>query len=145
MDEATRRIATQALLLAQQDRFVEAARVIEPLSKTQAMVDVMCAWIDTMIAYVYPEHERGQPIAVRFGSFETGRVSTADEVDWTVAWAGRLVSYRAANDYEGFMSVLYSIPEGKALGDGVLALLNVVATSLLNSGAIQSWARKVDL
>lgn len=132
MDPRVKKIATIALNLAMKGDWEESANYIKRLSGTNGLIDAITAWIDTMIGKVYPEHEQGQPIAIKFLAFETGEIGGADDVDWAKAWAGRLISYRAAQDWDGFRSVLLSVPEGKALGDGISALLNIVVSTLNN-------------
>lgn len=126
------KIAGIALNLAMNGDFEEAARYIERLNRSNALLDAILLWIDTFIGRVYPEHKAGEPIALRFLAIETDALETADQVSWAKAWAGRLDSYRAADDHAGFMDVLRSLPEGRALGDGIMSLLNIVATSLNN-------------
>lgn len=144
MDARTKKIATIALNLAMRGDWEESATYIKRLSGTQGLVDAMTAWIDTMIGAAYPEHEQGQPIAIKFLAVETDEVGGADEVDWAKAWAGRLISYRAAQDWEGFRSVLLSVPEGKPLGDGISALLNLVVTTLNNIAKTRAAAEAIN-
>lgn len=126
------KIAGIALNLARNGDFEEAARYVERLNRSNALIDAILLWVDTFIGRVYPEHKVGEPIALRFLAVETDEIETADEVSWAKVWAGRLVSYRAADDHDSFVGVLRSLPEGRPLGDGIMALLNIVATSLNN-------------
>lgn len=132
MDERTKKIATVALHLAQKDDYEEAAKYVERLNGTDGLISAILAWIDTFIGVVYPEHKYGDPIAVKFLAIETGETGTADDVSASKAWAGRLISYRAADDHDSFNAVLKSLPNGRGLGDGIMALLGIVATSLNN-------------
>lgn len=132
MDARTKKIATVALHLAQRGDFEEAANYVKRLNGTDGLIGAMLAWIDTLIGRVYPEHQYGTPIAIRFLALETDEVGTADDVEAKKAWAGRLISYRAADDHDGFNAVLQSLPNGSALGDGIMALLGIVADSLNN-------------
>lgn len=49
----------------------------------------------------------------------------------------------AAKDWEGFRSVLLSVPEGRPLGDGISALLNIVVSSLNNVETIRAATAKI--
>lgn len=140
MDERTKKIATVALHLAQRGDYEEAANYIKRLSGTDGLISAMLGWIDTFIGTVYPEHEYGKRIAIRWMAIETGEVGGAEDVDPSKAWAGRLISYRAADDQDGFNALLQALPEGRALGDGIMALLGIVATSLNNVAETQRVA-----
>lgn len=144
MDARTKKIATVALHLAMKEDFEEAANYVKRLSGTEGLISAMLAWIDTLIAELYPEHKDGKPIAIRFLANETDEVGTADDVEWSKAWAGRLISYRAADDHDGFNAVLRSVPQGRALGDGIMALLNLVATSLANAEKTKALAEAIN-
>jgi hypothetical protein len=143
MDPRVKKIATIALNLAMKGDWEESGRYIKRLSGTDGLLHAMTAWIDTMIAEVYPEHRPGQAIAVKFFAIETEEIGGADDVDWEKAWAGRLISYRAAKDWEGFHSVLTSVPEGKPLAAGINALMNIVVSSLNNVEKTREAAAKI--
>lgn len=71
---------------------------------------VMLAWIDTAIASQgITLDDEGKPARLMFGDVDTGRTSTdADDVDPIVAWVGRLINARIANDeatYRALMNV----------------------------------------
>jgi hypothetical protein len=143
-DARTTKIATVALHLAMRGDFEEAANYVKRLNGSDGLVSAILAWIDTFIGRLYPDHEYGQPIAVRFLAVETGAVESADEVGAAKAWAGRLISYRAADDQDGFNAVLRSLPEGRALGDGIMALLGIVADSLNNADKTRAVADSIN-
>lgn len=142
MNDRAKKIATIALHLAQKNDLEEAATYVSRLSGSDDLIYAMCGWIDTFIATVYPEHRYGDGIALTFYALETGEAGTADDVTPAKAWAGRLISYRAANDPEGFHAILHALPEGTALGDGVMALLAMVAMSLNNAAKIRRKANE---
>jgi len=121
------KIAAVALNRAMAGDLEDAASYIKRLDGSNGLIVAIVGWIDTYISTVYPEHEEGQQIAVRWLFTPTGRIETADEVSASMRWAGRLISMRAALDEDGFYSVLHSAPEGGALGDGIMALLHIVA------------------
>ena len=124
------KIAGIALNLAMKDDLGEAARYVERLNGSNALVDALLLWIDTFIGRIYPEHEYGKPLAMRWVWKPTDEMQTADEVRPSMRWAGRLIATRASDDHDGFMDLLRSVPEGKALGDCIMALLHAVAESL---------------
>ncbi len=130
MEETTKMFAAAALQLTRVGAYGMADAAIRQLPDEQAFLDAVVCWIDTFVATVYPEHKFGTPVGIRFRDAETGRVGTADDVGPDEVWAGRLISYRAAADEEGFMAVLLSRPDGPALQRGIQALLNIVATSM---------------
>lgn len=125
-------IAGVALRLAQQGDLGEAANYVKRLSGSTGIIDACLAWIDTYMGVIYPDHKPGQPIAMRWLWTPTDETQTADDVQPPMRWAGRLIALRAADDYEGFMTLLRSVPEGAALGDCIMALLHCVAESLNN-------------
>jgi hypothetical protein len=125
-----RKIAGVALGLAMAGDLEEAARYVKRLDGSNGLVVAIIGWIDTYIGSVYPEHRMGDRIAMRWLHAPSGEVETADDVDPPLRWAGRLISMRAAGDEEGFNLVLRSAPEGAGLGDGIMALLHAVATSI---------------
>lgn len=124
------KIAAVALSRAKAGDPEGAASYIRRLNGGNGLLVAIVAWIDTYIATVYPEHKDGQRIAVRWLHTPTDTIQTADDVDAPLRWAGRLISMRAADDEDGFYSVLHSASEGTELGDGIMALLHVVATGL---------------
>lgn len=123
------KIAAVALSRAKAGDLEDAASYIKRLNGSNGLIVAIVGWIDTYIHTVYPEH-KDQPIAVRWLHTPTGRIETADEVSASMRWAGRLISMRAALDEDGFYSVLHSAPEGGALGDGIMALLHIVAAGI---------------
>lgn len=143
MNDRSRKIAAAALHLAQKGDLEEAATYAARLSGSDDLIYAMIAWIDTFIAIVYPGHRFGDAIAITFLAIETGDVGTADDVDPAKAWAGRLISYRAADDAAGFNAVLQSLPDGRALGDGVMALLAMVAMSINHAEEVRRRAAEV--
>lgn len=124
------KIATVALSRARAGDMEDAASYISRLSGSNGLLVAIVGWIDTYIAKVYPGAKSGQKVAVRWLHQPTGAIETADEVSASMRWAGRLISMRAADDEDGFYAVLQSLPEGSALGDGIMALLHIVALGL---------------
>lgn len=128
--ERALKIASVALNRAMAGDMEDAASYIGRLNGSDGLLVAIVGWIDTYIATVYPEAKPGQRIAVRWLNVPTGQIETADEVSVSMRWAGRLISMRAADDEDGFYAVLQSLPEGAALGDGIMALLHIVATGI---------------
>jgi hypothetical protein len=130
------KIATIALHRAMADDLPGAADYVKRLSGNDLLTAIL-GWIDTYIVGAHPGYTPGSAdIAVAWLNLPTGDVETADEVSPSMRWAGRLIAARAADDEEGFMAVLRSLAEGTELGDGVMALLHVVAASLNNLDAL---------
>lgn len=129
-DARAMKIAGIALNLATKGDNEEAARYVARLNGTDGLIDAILAWIDTYIGAVYPNHKPGQRIAIRWLFTPTDEVQTADDVQPSMRWAGRLIAARAADDEAAFMDLLRSVPEGAALGDCIMALLHAVAESL---------------
>jgi hypothetical protein len=132
------KIATVALRRAMAGDLEGAARYIERLSGTDGLLIAIVAWIDTYAARVYPEWEPGGRVAVKWLFTPTGQMETADEVAPSMRWAGRLIAARLADDEAGFYAVLRSAPEGVALGDGIMALVHIVATGLKDPGVVRA-------
>lgn len=124
------KIATVALHRAMADDLPGAAAYIKRLSGSNGLVVAIVGWIDTYFAKVYPEHKRGDALAIQWLNVPEGQIETADEVSPAMRWAGRLLAMRAMDDEAGFYAVLHSAPEGADLGDGIMALLHLVATGL---------------
>lgn len=137
------KIASVALNRAMAGDLEDAASYIKRLDGGPGLIVAIVGWIDTYIDTVYPEHNDGAQIAVRWLFTPTGRIETADEVSPAMRWAGRLISMRAADDEEGFYSVLHSAPAGAALGDGIMALLHIVAHGLDDPETSRAAAAKL--
>lgn len=137
--ERAMKIAAVALSRAKAGDLADAADYVKRLNGTNGLIVAIVGWIDTYLATVYPEHRPGQQIAaVRWMNGPTGQIETADEVSPAMRWAGRLVAMRGADDEEGFYAVLRSAPDGADLGDGIMALLHLVAYSLTNRESVRA-------
>lgn len=143
------RLATAALRLEMQGRSQEAADQIQQLDG-HGIGTAICAWIDTFISKVYPDHKRGTPLALRWVYTpptrqvrDSGPVRDADQVQAPIRWAGQLISLRVAGDQEAFMDLLYSVPDGVELGQHVMALLNAVALGVSDPAALREIAARV--
>jgi hypothetical protein len=135
MDARTKKIATVALHLAQQDNMREAAGYVERLNGTDGLIDAILGWIDTYIAYCHPTHKEGEAIRIAWVDVDAATVHMdADDVHFGARWAGRLIAARAADDQGQFLALLRSLPAGAALGDGIVALLRAVALGLNGVG-----------
>lgn len=128
--QRAKKIASVALSRAMAGDLEDAAQYVARLNRTPGLLVAIVGWIDTYIARVYPDHKRGERIAVAWLYTPEDRLETADEVSDSMRWAGRLIAARAADDEDGFYAVLHSAPQGSDLGDGIMALLHVVATGL---------------
>jgi len=76
--------------------------------------DVMLAWIDTALtAQGITRDKTGEPALLLFGNVDTGRVATdAHDVNPAVAWAGRLINARIADDQDSYRALLDAVPAG---------------------------------
>jgi len=75
---------------------------------------VMLAWIDTAIVAqgITPE-KTGRPAHLIFGDVDTGTVATdAHDVDPVIAWAGRLINARIADDQDSYAALMDAVPDG---------------------------------
>jgi hypothetical protein len=95
------------------------------------------------MARVYPEHQWGVPIRIGWLHTPTDRVETAAEVSPSMRWAGWLISARAAGDEARFYELLRTPAEGAQLGDGIMALLHLVAHSLANTDLVHAAEHRV--
>lgn len=136
--QRAKKIASVALNRAMAGDLEDAASYVNRLNGGPGLLIAIVGWIDTYIARVYPDHKRGDAIAIRWLYTPEGRPETADDVSESMRWAGRLVGMRAADDEDGFYAVLHSLPEGSALGDGIMALLHVVAHGLSNPEQVRA-------
>lgn len=136
--ERAKKIASVALSRAMAGDMEGAAQYVARLNNSPGLLVAIVGWIDTYIARMYPDHKPGERIALAWLYTPEDRVKTADQVSESMRWAGRLIGMRAADDEQGFYSVLHSAPEGAALGDGIMALLHVVAHGLSSRDQIRA-------
>lgn len=136
--ERAKKIASVALSRAMAGDLDDAAQYVARLNRTPGLLVAIVAWIDTYIARMYPDHQPGERIAITWLFMPEDRLESADEVSPSMRWAGRLIGMRAADDEDAFYSVLHSAPEGAALGDGIMALLHVVAHGLGNRDEVHA-------
>jgi hypothetical protein len=96
---------------------------------TDVLPQVMLAWIDTALAAMGVARD-GRPAQLVFADVSTGRCATdAADVSPTVAWAGRLLNARIADDEDSFRALLDAVPDGQS-GVYVNALLDCCAQSV---------------
>jgi hypothetical protein len=134
-------LARHALTLAIENELRTAAQVTQRMFDEHGeacMVPAMLSWIDTMLAAQHPGTTPGaHGVALVFRAEGTGKPSSADEVSAEVAWAGRLISARAAGDLAMFGGLVSTIPV-HAHGRYVMVLLSTVATTLRTVGGGES-------
>lgn len=131
------KIATVALHRAIANDLPGAAAYVKRLNGTDGLITAILGWIDTYIERAHPGYVLGsQPVAVAWLNLPTGDIETADDVSPSLRWAGRLVAARLADDEAAFVALLHAPAEGTELGDGIMALLHMVAASLSNPEAL---------
>jgi len=133
--ERGRKVATIALHRAMEGDIRTAAHYISRLNGSPALQVAIMGWIDTYIARCIGNEHRGTPLPMAWTPVETGGVRTADEVPPPARWAGRLISARLTDDEDGYNALLRAPAEGVELGDGIIALLQMVAIGLKRSEA----------
>lgn len=76
---------------------------------------VMLAWVDTALASQgITQGRTGQPAQIIFGDVDTGHIATdAHDVAPDVAWVGRLMNSRIADDRDTWNALMDAIPLGK--------------------------------
>lgn len=91
---------------------------------------VMLAWIDTALsAQGIGPGETGQPARIVFGDIDTGNIATdAHDVAPEVAWAGRLMNARIANDRDTYQALMNAVPPDQD-GRYINSLLDCCAQS----------------
>lgn len=91
------------------------------------------AWIDTTLTRVpgmgYAA-DNGRKVALAFREETTGRAETAADVPPGVAWAGRLMAARSADDQDTFEALVNSVESDEQFGQYIADLLLMVATNL---------------
>lgn len=88
---------------------------------------VMLAWVDAAITQ-QGITETGEPAQLVFADVDTGSVaSDARDVDPMVAWAGRLINARIADDQPGYEALMGVVYAAQNQGPYVTTLLNVCA------------------
>lgn len=126
--------AAIALHHARRDEVEEAVKTIEGLLDAQGaevIVPVMLAWIDTSIGIMKPPADIGdRMVELSFIEITEGGVTTgADAVPAPIAWAGRLLAARIADDKEMFMDLVKSVSDDD-MGEWILTLLHVCAMNI---------------
>lgn len=99
--------------------------------------DVLLAWCDTLLSARGLRDYGAEPFTLDFGNLDTLQVQHADDVPPAVAWAGRLIAARAADDQATFEALILAAVdgEGDAWGQCVMTTLNVVALNLVMEAA----------
>lgn len=108
-------LASRALGSALAGRWEEAADATRQISDVHGgtcLPQVMLAWIDVLGA-VTGITEYGPGVHLSFLDTEAGAIRTADTVPPEVAWAGRLVAARFADDEDTFRALLRAVPPGE--------------------------------
>lgn len=108
----------------------------------QAMEYAVRAWCDTLVS----RYQRltgtssGDPIHLQFMNPDTGaRTGNADDVPPEMAWAGRMILARQAQDIDQWMALISALPEDAAeVGAHVMAVLGSVALTLRHITAVSS-------
>lgn len=89
----------------------------------------LMAWCDTVA--IQAGVDGSKPVHIAFQARETGEITGAEGVTRPESvWAGQMISARVARDQETFEALIYAIPEGRAMGQHVLALLEMCALTI---------------
>lgn len=100
-----------AAMRRDRDAMVVAARTLVDHHGMSVVPQVMLAWIDTVIAQA--GITGGDPARLLFADVDTGHVSLdAHDVRPEVAWAGRLLNARIAEDQDSYRALMGSVPAG---------------------------------
>jgi len=118
----------QAARLGDQAATVAAAKALLAAHGSGVIPQVMVAWIDTLIG-ARGITEVGQPARIMFADTDTGAIGDVTQVRPEVAWAGRLINARIADDEESFRALMGAVPEGKS-DRYVTTLLDCCAQSI---------------
>jgi hypothetical protein len=122
-------LAGHALNCGVSDKWEEAAGFVKQLGEETGSDGVYVAligWCDTYLGI------EGVPIGaqtcISFQALECGAIGSADEVPADVAWAGRMLAARAADDADNWEALCEALPEdGHVVARHVMRLLEMCA------------------
>lgn len=123
--------ATEALHCALHDDpegAVEALKVMIDNHGLEALYPAILAWIDTVISVMEP-YDQARLVELRFIENNTEEVTGAEEVPAPVAWAGRLLAARLADDRDMFQALATAVRYDD-LGEWILTLLFTCAMNI---------------
>lgn len=133
-------LAIEAFHHAQRGKMQAAADVVHRIASEHGpdvIPSVMLAWVDTTLHAVGID-DYGTPAVLGFGELTSGTITAnSDEVSPDVAWAGRVINARCADDEESFEALVDAVAtDNRRWGMHVLTLLHVCATTTTNRGAL---------
>lgn len=125
-------LATQALLMAVLDQERPTGALIREVSDSyggHGLLHAMLLWVDTFYAVVgLPDP--GQDVGLRFVDRTLGDIDT-DDVPPPVAWVGRFMAARGANDLDTAQALVESLPRDPQVhGEIVWNLVRGIALNL---------------
>ena len=125
-------MAQNALHFAMTEQFDQCSSVLERLAAAyggDGAIQAALMWIDTLAAKMGHDHTNPMPVALMFKAVETGELDGADDVRPKVAWAGRLITARLADDQDTFIALI-NLAGQKDIGPYIGELLHIVALSM---------------
>lgn len=127
------RVALWAAIAEDWPRAQDATQEIGDRFGGDGVMVAALAWIDTTLMRVpglgYAA-DQGRAVALAFREETSGRFELADEVPPGVAWAGRLLAARSADDRDAFEALVNSVESDEQFGRYISDLLVMLATNL---------------
>lgn len=108
------------------NRAAKATQAIGDEYGGDGIVQAALLWIDRLLYDSGREHD-GKPVSLAFLDAETGTVGSADDVDPAVAWCGRLIAARFADDEATFAALVNSFHSDETFSRHMGALLSLIA------------------
>ena len=142
--DRARKIATVALHRAIAGDMPTAARYLRRLNGSTGLLLAIQAFCDTYIGELHPDHAYGAPLRLVWFDVDGAGDVDADAVSPPLRWAGRVIAARAAMDLDGYTTLLNAPSAGAELGDSIMALLNIVATSIRDIDLVQTKQRELE-
>ena len=141
--ERARKFTTIALHRAIAGDWPGAAQYIGRLNGSAGLLVAIQLLADTYLGHVHPGHRLGDPVRVAWMSMPGQGVAAADEVRPSVRWAGQIIAARAADDWPSYEALLRAPAQGAELGDGIMALLDIVATSATHIEEVRAKGKEL--
>lgn len=109
------------------DRAAMAVQTIGNEYGGDGVVQAALLWIDRLLYDTGRDTTNGQPVRLQFLNSDTGSVDSADEVDPPVAWCGRLIAARVADDEHIFTALINSFHSDETFSRYMGLLLSLIA------------------
>jgi len=132
-------LAAKTLAAVRADDWEQAGAYVEELHETnggEGIQLLLAALADTLII-----HQGGPPdsnavvVPMWVDTINGGGLELADDVPPPVRWAGRFIAARAADDEPACAALYNSITTDEEFRDNIIAMLDIVATTLDVVGA----------